>query len=131
MNKFYPFEHWVVTILIGPLLLVPYELIRSSYQDAIGALEMFLLYLVFGLVYSLPDLIAYYFAYKTIIKRLNSERLIKTILNCIAIIGVVLTFLLIRGSLAVTLAIAYSIAVVISSLFPKLRNDTEMPITSG
>ena len=78
---------------------------------------LLLIFMSLGLVLSLPVFLLYLFMFNWIIRRINSELIIKTTLDVAGILAIVVTFvLLIQGELAVAFAICYSIALVVSSL---------------
>ncbi len=87
-------------------------------NDSVG---IFLLFLMYGAFFSLPAFFLYLFAFNRIVKIPISDLIIKTTLNAIGIVAVVLTFLLIKGSMMQMLMISYSISLVISSLLFNLR----------
>ena len=126
-NNFYPIKHWLITLAIGFLLLAFYEALFSSNIDAIGLLQTYPLFFMFGLFLSLPVLLFYFIAFKILAKTIASPLTIKGILNIAAVIGVVVTFRIIDGSLTMSLSITYSIAILFSSLFIRLKNNDSHP----
>ncbi|NBW35667.1 MAG: hypothetical protein EBR30_11755 [Cytophagia bacterium] len=100
--------------------MITYYAMTSSklMVDAIG---LFFLFLAFGLLLSLPTFTLYIFTFTTLIKKEISNLTIKIILNTLAIIGTVLTFLAIQGSMTEFLIFCYSISLIIGSLLYSLR----------
>lgn len=120
MNMAYPLKHWLTSLVIGPLIMITYDAVTSSklMVDAIG---VFFLFLAFGLLLSLPTFILYIFTFTTLIKKEISNLTVKIILNMLAIIGTVLTFLIIQGSMTEFLIICYSTSLIVGSLLYRVR----------
>ncbi len=120
MNLAYPIKHWLTSLVIGPLIMITYDAVTSSklMVDAIG---IFFLFLTFGLLLSLPTFILYILTFTTLIKKEISNLTIKIILNTLAIIGTVLTFLTIKGSMTELLIICYSTSLIVGSLLYRVR----------
>lgn len=120
MNLAYPLKHWLTSLSIGPLMMIIYDAFSSS-KLMNDAFVTCLLFVTFGLFFSLPVFILYVLVYNRIIKTDQSNLTIKIILNIIGVIGVVTTFSVIKGSITMVASICYSIALITGSIFYKVR----------
>ncbi len=121
MDTFYPIKHWLLTLLISPLILFLYSFLflgGDSFSDFLG---LYFVFILFGIVISLPALICYYFTFYLLKTKINSALQLKTILNVIAITGIFITFLIMEGSSIFDFILCYSIAVIICSGFSKIK----------
>jgi hypothetical protein len=116
----YPLKHWATTLSIGPLLAIIYDSISNSGLIT-GGIQIYFLFVIYGVVFSLPVLLLYTLMFNWITKTNKSDIVIKTFLNVFTIGGVFLTFSLIGGSISMMASIAYSVAVLLASTFYKLR----------
>ena|SRR5260221_7627604 len=123
-NKYYPLIHWLITLVIGPLIYYLHDVLFLNVKYVFSDFEMFFLFFLFGMFSSLPVLAIYYFVFKVFSKRVTSNLLFKLILNSIIILCVFITFRILNGSLELELSIVYSIAVIIGSLFLKIRSHS-------
>ncbi|ANE52299.1 hypothetical protein SY85_19225 [Flavisolibacter tropicus] len=120
-NKLFPLQLWVLTIVLGPILLcIGGAVYDIGLLDNTKNLEVILLFIPFGLFFSLPTFLVVCLAYFLTQEKLPAT-FVRLLLIILAIIGVCVTFWLIEGSLAIPLSITYSLTVVISSLFLKVR----------
>jgi hypothetical protein len=134
MRISYPINQWLFTVLIGPIGVVLIELIVSTPRNASGVFEAYLLFLIFGLLISLPTLLVNLIAFKTLTRKINSVWVLKMTLNAIAILGIIILmrFRIKGGPLSLQVFIAYSLVVLISSVFIKIETKKEaMPITTA
>ncbi|MGY2134898.1 hypothetical protein ACW9KT_21890 [Hymenobacter sp. HD11105] len=111
-NTSYPFEWWAATLLLGPTLLVLLGVVEGQ---GLRSVETWPLFLLFGLVFSLPALAVCWGAHAWLINTRYSAFAIKLLLNGVAIAGVLLTFLLLGGSMALLLSAVYSSSTVLAS----------------
>lgn len=120
MNLEYPIKHWLTSLTLGPLIMIIYDMVDNSklMNDAGG---IFFLFLVFGLLFSLPLLVLYALTYNFLTKNIKSNLMIKVILNLLGVLGIVITFSLIKGSMTVMASVFYSIGLIIASLFYNIR----------
>jgi hypothetical protein len=118
INKLYPLKVWLTTIvLIAPLLLFAGSLILdSSYYKSSDNYFILLLFIGFGLLYSLPTFLLCYLTFIISSHKLNSSLLIKTMFDAVCITGIFITFSLIGGSEATQYSFCYSASVIIASL---------------
>jgi len=117
MNLSYPLKHWLTTLLVGPILIIVYDLI-VSLRLMVDGLGLLMVFIAVGLVLSLPIFLVYLWAFKLLTKKKISDLMIKATLDIGGVLAIIVTFLfIIKGNLAITLSVAYSIALVLSSLF--------------
>lgn len=123
MNWSYLFKHWFGTLLIGPIIVD--VIIYFNYTKIGGLLEVYPIALIFSLIFSAPTYIIYgiiyYFLCQKNVKGLYS----KIILIVIAVSGVHITTIIIKGNMMEDVAISYSISSIIIGLLFKLnfKND--------
>jgi len=115
-NKSYPIIHWLISILIAPLLLF---VIRG--QDVTVDLSFLPYYWLFGFVLSIPVFLIYWISYERLCKKIFSATTLKLTLDGICIIGIFITFTIMNGSLEFVLSTVYSVTVVVVSLFLKIQ----------
>ncbi len=130
----YPIKQWLFTVLIGPIGVVLIELMGSSRRNASGVFESFPLFLIFGLLISLPTLLLNLIVFKTLVRKINSVWILKLTLNAIAILGIIILmrFRIKGGPLSLQVFIAYSLVILISSLFIKIDIKKEaLPTTTA
>jgi hypothetical protein len=100
--------------------MIVYDAMDNSklMNDAVG---VYFLFVSFGFVFSLPTFILYALAYNAIIRTDRSNLMIKTVLIALAILGVVVTFSLIKGTLIFKASTFYSVGLIVGSLFYGVR----------
>src|SRR5258705_2449698 len=125
MDNIYPLKQWLVTLTISPLLLAVYEYFFSSSAAAADYINLYILFLFFGITYSLPVFAIYYFSFFLLSKRVKSPLSIKIILNIIAITRVYITFKILGGTLTPSLSITYIVTIFVSSLVLKISIKKE------
>src|SRR4030095_3853298 len=116
MKLGYPLKHWLTSLTIGPLIVIIYDAISNSklMTDAVG---IYFLFVAYGLFFSLPVFALYVLTFNKIIKTDKSDLVIKIVLNAIGAIGIIVTFLIIKGSITMLASVSYSIALIIASIF--------------
>jgi hypothetical protein len=113
----YPLKHWLTTMLLGPTLMIGYDLVSTS-KLMVDAFGLFLLFVAFGLLFSLPVFLLYLWTFNRMTTRKNSDFVIKAALDLGGVIAIAVMFLvIIKGTMSVMLTFCYSIALIISSLF--------------
>jgi hypothetical protein len=118
-NTLYPIQLWLTsTVVIAPLLLIMTGLVNAKWNVGIETVPIFI---PFGLVLSLPVLLICLLIFRIIIQEVSSQLLIKVILAVVAITGVVISFLIISGSMAFMLSLIYSGSIIIASLICKIN----------
>jgi len=119
LNLGYPLRHWLTSLAIGPFIAFIYETI--SYKVPNDALGTYFLFVTFGLVFSLPTFILYVLTFNKLLQTKMSGWTIKVVLDIVAVLGVIVTFSLIKGSMTLKASIFYSVAILISSTFFRVR----------
>lgn len=112
----YPFKHWLSTVLIGPLVFYLFEAIKGDLNYSADLLVYPLLFACIGFFYSFPTFIGFYFLFRYLARRRMSAVLIKLLLNCFAIAGMLVTSNLIGGTMMPELYFPYTTAIILSSL---------------
>ena len=114
-----------MTIIIGPFLWIIYEILINE-QNAGSMFEVIFAFIGVGLIFSLPSLAINVFVFQLLIKITSSLFLIKFILISIGVIGIIVTFKLIGGTLALNLTLSYSISLIIAGLLIRLQNEQNL-----
>ena len=120
INLNYPSLVWLSTLLVSPLLWIFYNEIQNA-GDWLLLLESLPAFYTMGLIFSLPTFGLFYLVYYFIQKKRLSLIIGKIILFLVVILGIVLTFYIIGGSLVEELAIFYSISAAISIIVFKSK----------
>jgi hypothetical protein len=105
----YPYKHWLASLALGSLV------------GLASSIEMYLVYLMMGVIFSLPAFVVYLIAFGLLSKNAFSPFILKVILNLLAVAGVVITLTVIGGDFAVITAMIYSGALVITSFFFRIE----------
>lgn len=123
MKRVYAIQHWVLTILIAPLLLESNEYL--FYSDSFQFIENFETYrltLFFSFFISIPTFLVYlsvyYFLNKCNIKFLVS----KVILIAVSVLGILITQIIMIDSIDKEITIFYSFTSILVGLILKIRN---------
>jgi hypothetical protein len=121
VNKWYPFQIWILTLLIGPAIMLIDLLVRDNFlleRQEYG----FLIYaFLYGLIGSLPLLGVCYLIFYLFIRRGLPEFYTKIILILISIAGIMTSFYYFLGNNAsLRIDSIYSIAVILSSCIFKI-----------
>lgn len=122
INKLYPLKVWLTSIvIIAPFLLfIGSMILDSSYYKNPDNYFILLLFIGFGLLYSLPTFLICYLTFEISSYKTNSPLLIKALFNVVCITGIFITFSLIGGSEITQDGFFYSASVIISSLIFKV-----------
>jgi hypothetical protein len=120
INRYYPYQNWILTIIFGPVLWMLFEIIING-QNARSMFEGIFAFIALGIFYSSPSLVISVLVFKLLIKVNSTLIIIKFILICLGVIGIVLTFIIIGGTLVLKLTLSYSISLIISSLIIRLE----------
>lgn len=124
MNKNFPFVFWMLTVLIGPLFLIGYEIVIEGLP-AFGMLQTLPVLYVLGSLYSLPTLFACLILFKLVRKLSISNFYTRTLITFLGILGVMITFYFIKGTLTFQLSISYSAAAILSGSISQLKMTKE------
>jgi hypothetical protein len=116
-SKLFPVRLWLLTtIIVGPILLCfGSALYDSTYFNKSANLGIIFLFIPFGLFFSLPTFIVVSLTHSLLSEKIATI-LLKWLLICVAVIGVLVTFSLIGGYMAKTYSLFYSAAVIVSGL---------------
>ena len=126
VNKWYPIKIWLTTIiLLGPLAVSIYSIAEDSYYDKGEILSQALLFMLYGLVFSLPILGICYFFFKITTRKQMPGFLVKAITDSLCLLGVFITLKYVAPYAKLSLTLIYSASVIMSSLFYKVYNGTE------
>jgi hypothetical protein len=126
INKIYPVQIWLATIIIAPILLSIVNLIEDhNYFNNSDNFLVIILFIGYGLFFSLPAFVIFFIAFKILIRNPSSPLLIKIITDLISIGCLIITFLLIEGSMIFLGSIYYSASIIISSLFFKIYKSNK------
>lgn len=123
MTNTYPYKHWLTTLIVSALTIFFIDVIsgNNNFNDALGICMLFIIY---GLLFSLPMFILYFLLFYILIRKVNSALIIKTILNTVTICGIYITIQLIGGTMMTPkLATYYSIILIVCSLFFKIKKQ--------
>jgi hypothetical protein len=123
MNKYYPFKHWIATVMIGPIPLMT-DVIFQSQDKLIGFFQIYLYLIFFGLIFSTPTFVIYYLTFTLFRKRISGW-IAKVLLNILALTGIFVGVKIIVGSLIDSISLSYSFAVIFSSLLIKINNEND------
>lgn len=122
MNWSYLFKHWFFTLLIGPIISqINMYIFEVNSHKIVGLIDVYPISLIFGLFFSTPTYILYALLYFYISKNKINLIFSKIILISFAVLGVIVTTSIIKGSMMQDIALSYSIASIISGLFFKLN----------
>jgi len=113
----YPVKHLLATALLGPVFYAIYDP-SDFYGTKIW--DMYLIYFISGLLFSLPTFFFYYLIYRGLYTLSWRPLYKKLILNMVAIFGVFLTLKIIQGSMIDSLIVTYSLTLILTSLFIKM-----------
>ena len=120
INRNYPYQHWILTIIFGPFLWILYEIIFIG-QKAGSMFEGIFAIIAVGLIYSIPILAINALVFQLLIKITSSIFLIKFILITIGVAGIIVSLKLLGGTLVLKLMFSYSISLIISGLLIRLE----------
>jgi len=116
----YPVLHWLLTMLLGPLIIVG-RVVVDKGDTLEGIASLFLISLIYGSLFSLPTLALYMLTAQRIAARIGSAPVAKAVLDLLVIIGVAVTLFMVEDSLVSLVFWPYCAAVVLASLFIKLE----------
>ena len=125
--EYYPFKLWIISIgIIAPVLVGLFATINnSSYFSKSNSIGVILVFILFGLIFSIPTFLISMILFKILFEKSISVTVIKVLINLIGIAGVLITFRIIElNDDSNTYAIIYSFSIVIASFFVSIRNKT-------
>src|SRR4051812_17406603 len=114
MNRSYYINHWVLTLVMGPLILAFFNFSSTSIQGlAIDLRDTYGVTFVFSALFSIPTLATYYIIFNVLKRKNITGAVLKTILILWTIAGLITTMLLIGGAATKQTIVAYSISATI------------------
>lgn len=121
MNWTYLFKHWFGTLLIAPIIAQVIELIITKNNQIFSFSESYLLFLIFGLFFSIPTYLLYIFLYYFLIQKNINTVCSKIILISFAVSGIIITFWIIGGTFSFKGALSYSLSSIVTGLIFKIN----------
>ena len=129
INNWYPFQTWLLSILIFSLLLFLYSIIASGFSDV--SFDVFGLFMIASLTLlcTLPSLFVSYILFKVLINKKGSLKIIKPVVAGVTIAGILISIFIIIGIKAFSseddyagwvLLLWYCVSIIISSFLFKL-----------
>ena len=123
MNWSYLFKHWFGTLIMSPIIAQIIDLLMNKNNQILNFYESFPLFLLFGLFFSTPtyllySILFYYLNYKNI-----KNVFAKIILISFALLGIIITFWLISGTLIYNGILIYCISSIITGTIFKIKNE--------
>jgi hypothetical protein len=123
MKKAYVIEHWVLTLLLAPLTSQAMQFIlRTSPHQVVGLLEVHPITLLFRIAFSLPTFLVYLACFYFLSKQDMNYVISKIILIAVAVLGIYITQIIIKGTMSQEIIIAYSVTAIIVGLILRIRN---------
>lgn len=117
----YAFVHWLSTIAICPLVLVAIDcVVRGGFRRPDS--ELLALYLLFGGIFSIPAAILYIYFVSLVQKYISNLVVLKVVGNLFVILTIIVTLLIIDGSMVLNLIFAYSLATVLASVLIRVKD---------
>jgi hypothetical protein len=123
-NARYPIKLWLIsTAIVAPVLLsLGASVYHSGYFERGNSFGVILLFIAFGLLLSAPTFLIMVVVFMELRKRIKSIPLLKITTNFVAIIGVFITFALLKINENKALYISvYCLSIILSSIFLPLR----------
>ncbi len=123
MDWSYLFKHWIGTLIMAPIIAQIIDLLMNKNNQILNFYESFPLFILFGLFFSTPtyllySILFYYLKYKNI-KNVYA----KIILISFALLGIIITFWLISGTLIYNGILIYCISSIITGTFFKIKTE--------
>ena len=119
--KRFPLLVWVLTIVLGPILIQFYKIVVGR-GSIFSWYEEFGLSVLIGAIFSLPALFAYFLAFNRFAKIIYNNFYLKLVMILFTTLCIVISFSIIgAGSLALGYIIIYSIANAIATFALKFN----------
>jgi hypothetical protein len=96
-NKTFPLLVWISTLLIAPMLIVVANYLSPHPDFEFGDIQIFLMYVLIGLIFSAPVFGLSYILYLYLINKGFSKFKIKAMYSSFSITGCIVTFLILAG----------------------------------
>jgi hypothetical protein len=128
MNTRYPFQVWLTSVSIAPLLQILLLVIFGDDGINAGIIFLYFYFVIFGAALSLPILFIFYLAFREFHNTTISDNIKKILLSLIAIAAMCVTFYLIIGKEAfsikddygITIILSYAVSIIISTFIYRL-----------
>jgi hypothetical protein len=122
MKRAYVILHWVLTILLAPLISQTINYIwGTTPHQVVGLLEVYPITLLFSMVFSLPTFLIYLTCFHFLARGDVNLVISKLILITVSVLGIIITQKIIKGSMSQDIVIAYSITAILVGLVLKLK----------
>ena len=124
MRWSYPVLHWLLTLLIAPLVFWIFAFFRLGVNNdgnMLDAAEMYFIMLYFSFLFSIPALAFYYFIFYLLQDNKTSPVWAKTILILTSIITILVTFFLLFKEYALNISIPYTITALFTGALLKIK----------
>lgn len=129
MNWIYIGGHWILTLLLGPIIfIIKNALSNLSHHNIFGFLELYPVMLIMGFAFSIPTYILFSLIFVLIQDKNIKTIYVKIFFIMTVVIGIWITTALISGTLWFDIAISYSISTIIIGLFfkPDFKLSTQL-----
>jgi hypothetical protein len=122
MRKTYVIGHWVLTLLIAPLISQAIEYVfGTNPHQVVGLLEVYPITLLFSIVFSFPTFLVYLTCFYFLSKQDINFTISKVILIAVSVLGIYITQTIIKGTMSRDIIIAYSVTAIIVGLILRIR----------
>lgn len=135
MKRDFVLKHWLATLFLAPFFLELYELAFGKVKgQVISLFEIHPVTFLFSLLFSLPALILCHFVFTLLMKKQVGPGFTKLLLISLTVSSIVVTVLVLGGTLSTTLIFAYSISAIVSGALLRIKTDrntpSELPVRS-
>lgn len=117
----YLFKHWFGTLLLAPLIFCITPFLFTHNHNSIAYFQLYPVFLIMGLLFSIPTYILYSFVYFYLIKNNAKIKFAKPILITFAVIGIFVTADFAGGETMGLIAACYSVASITCGLIAKIK----------
>jgi hypothetical protein len=124
MDTFYPTKHWLLTLIIEPVVLTIYGYLFLGSKDIIADLSIQVIILIVSLILSLPAFGIYYAIFYLLKGKITDHFLLKVALNLVVIACILITFQVLGGKLMNIMTFSYSLSAIVSSIFLKIQKES-------
>ncbi len=121
MTNRYLFSFWIIALMIAPFIDVLYQLIIGHNDKFSDLVEMYFVIVSFSIVFSLPTLLISYLTHRALDQTEVILLVKKLIILSIAILGMVVTLELIKGSMIPRLKTSYFMSLITSFMILEVR----------
>ncbi len=122
MKENFIFKQWFLTLTLAPFIPSIYKLLGGNISgEVIELTEIYLVVFIMSFFFSIPTLAACISYFRFLKRNKVKPILSKVILIMTSVLGIILSFLLIGGSISDLLIICYSISAFFSGLIFKIK----------